>query len=189
MINNCYTFKELKEKFQWTTTLNEISKQITYARRRGVEIEIAFKKGATYFRIISADSFPNEIWKNHPNSNLYLEVSNLGRVRDTNTKAFLGYENDMGYIVIKRYNNQYQVHRLIMETFLPIENSQNYYVDHINGIRSDNTLTNLRWVKATENLLFRNENWQDFSEIVANLVQKYGYTDTKIKLLSLLQDK
>lgn len=78
MIDNCYTFKELKEKFQWDTTLNEITKQITYARRRGVEIEIAFKKGPTYFRILQADSFPNEIWKEHPNKSLNLEISNMG---------------------------------------------------------------------------------------------------------------
>ena len=188
MIDNCYNFNELKEKFGWTTTLSEIPKQIIFARRRGVEIEVAFKKGPTYFRIISADSFPNEIWEKHPNSNLNLEVSNLGRIRDINTKAFLGYNNDLGYIVIKRYNVCFFAHRLIMETFSPIENSQVYYVDHINGIRSDNNLTNLRWVKATENLLFRNENWQDFSEIIAKLVQKYGYEETKTKLNMILKE-
>ena len=44
MIDNCYTFNELKEKFNWETTLNEIEKQIVFARRRGVSIEKAFKK-------------------------------------------------------------------------------------------------------------------------------------------------
>ena len=188
MIDNCYNFNELKEKFGWTTTLNEISRQIIFARRRGVEIEVAFKKGPTYFRIISADSYPDEIWKKHPNPNLNLEVSNFGRIKDANTKAFLGYENDTGYINIKRYKTQYCAHRLVMETFSPIENSQDYYVDHINGIRTDNNLTNLRWVKASENLLFRNENWQDLSELVAELVQKYGYEETKAKLNALLEE-
>lgn len=189
MIDNCYTFAELKEKFGWDTTLNEISKQVIYAGRRGVQIEKAFKKGPTYFRVIQADAYPNEIWKTHPKKELYLEVSNLGRIRDLCTKAFIGYENNQGYIEIKRYGITYRAHRLILETFQPIENSAKYFVDHIDGIRSHNELTNLRWVKASENLLFRNENWQDLSEIYQNLLQKYGYEGTKKKLLALLDEK
>lgn len=91
MINNCYSFAELKEKFSWQTTLSEIPKQISYAKRRGVIIEVAFKKGPTYFKIVSIDCDPNEKWQPHPNSNLNLEVSDLGRVRDITTKAFLGF--------------------------------------------------------------------------------------------------
>ena len=33
---------------------------------------------------------------------------------------------------------------MIMETFNPIKNSQDYIVDHINGIKTDNQLDNLR---------------------------------------------
>ena len=186
MINNCYTFKELKEKFQWDTTLNEITKQITYARRRGIEIEVAFKKGPTYFRILQADSFPNEIWKKHPNESLNLEISNMGRIKDIESKAFIGYQSNDGYIVIRRNHTQYFAHRLILETFQPIQNSEQYFVDHINGIRSDNRLENLRWSLASENLMYRNENWQEFSEIFQKIIQKYGYEETKNKLQALL---
>jgi len=42
-------------------------------------------------------------------------------------------------------------HRLIMETFNPVENSKDYVVDHLNGIRDDNTLENLRWCYQKEN--------------------------------------
>ena len=48
MLNNCYTFNELKEKFQWTTNEGSIEKQIRFARNRGVEIEKAFKEGCEH---------------------------------------------------------------------------------------------------------------------------------------------
>jgi hypothetical protein len=35
-------------------------------------------------------------------------------------------------------------HRLIIETFNPAPSDKYKYVDHINGIRSDNRLENLR---------------------------------------------
>ena len=44
-----------------------------------------------------------------------------------------------------------KTHRLIMETFNPVENSKDYVVDHLNGIRDDNTLENLRWCYQKEN--------------------------------------
>ena len=52
MIDNCYTFKELCQKYNWNTTMASIDGQIKFALARGVEIEVAFKKGSTYFRII-----------------------------------------------------------------------------------------------------------------------------------------
>lgn len=42
------------------------------------------------------------------------------------------------------------VHRLIAETFIP--NPENKpYIDHINTIRDDNRIDNLRWITAKEN--------------------------------------
>ena len=82
MINNCYNFKELKEKFGWEGGPNEIDRQIKYAARRGVEIEPAFKKGSTYFKIISnSNDLEGEIWQPYPKQP-NLEVSNKGRVKN-----------------------------------------------------------------------------------------------------------
>ena len=69
-----------------------------------------------------------------------------------------------------------------METFCPIENSEIYYVDHIDGQRNNNKVENLRWVTATENLLFRNSEWQELTPLISQMIQKYGYEGTKQRL-------
>lgn len=76
-----------------------------------------------------------------------------------------------------------------MLTFEPIENPDNFVVDHINGKKDDNRLKNLRWVWQSQNMQFSDENNTEIKEIIAKLVQKYGYNDTKSKLSKLLNEK
>jgi len=53
-------------------------------------------------------------------------------------------------------NNQLYVHRLVAECFLP--NPENLpQVDHIDGDRTNNTVTNLRWVSAKTNAHYGGE--------------------------------
>lgn len=47
----------------------------------------------------------------------------------------------------------YSVHRLILESFLPIENMENLQVNHIDGNKQNNNLTNLEWCTCHENNL------------------------------------
>lgn len=46
----------------------------------------------------------------------------------------------------------FQVHRLVLETFNPIENCDKLEVNHINGDKSDNTLKNLEWCSGSFNV-------------------------------------
>ena len=171
-----YTFKELKEKYQWDTNENGIQAQIRYAKNRGVTIEKAYKKGATYFQII--EDFSQDEWKIFPLDNRY-EVSKSGKVRTADTKKIVGAKNMQGYIVVTNQTvtptKYYKVHRMVMETYNPIENSQNYVVDHIDGNRENNNISNLRWVTQRQNMFYRDENWAEISQNLQKLIEKQGY--------------
>lgn len=77
-------------------------------------------------------------------------------------------------------------HRLIMETFNPIENSKDYVVDHLNGIRDDNALENLRWCYQKENTQARDQNNYQIKQLLGQLIQKIGYQKTVQILKSYL---
>lgn len=125
-----------------------------------------------------------EIWKNFPLAPDY-QVSNYGRIKHPKGGILQGTISK-GYVRTRIKNlGQFPNHRAVMLTFNPIDNSENYVVDHINGIKSDNHLTNLRWVFQRENMFFCDENNTELKTILANLIQKYGYEETKNKLLKL----
>lgn len=128
---------------------------------------------------------PGEEWKSIPFAPDYA-VSNLGRVKNPKGGISPGTDNH-GYIRTRIGNlGQFFNHRLVMLTFNPIENPDLFAVDHINGKRNDNRLENLRWVFYSENTQFSDQNNTEMKEIIAKLVQKYGYSITKQKLLELL---
>ena len=61
-----------------------------------------------------------------------------------------------------------------------------YTIDHINGIKSDNSIDNLRALSRLENIRYSDENQTEIKGIVAQLLAKYGYEELKSKLESLL---
>lgn len=96
-----------------------------------------------------------EIWKPIPQLEDYFEVSTLGNVRNKRTnRLIIGDVNNFGYYRVAMYVNGKQTrwfrHRLVATVF--IENPQNKkFVNHIDGDKSNNTITNLEWVTQSEN--------------------------------------
>lgn len=61
-----------------------------------------------------------------------------------------GFHDEDGYRRIIVNKKKYAVHRLVLETFEP-EHDDKPFVDHIDRIRDNNSLENLRWVTQLEN--------------------------------------
>lgn len=88
-------------------------------------------------------------------------ISNLGRVKNLNYKRtgrerMLKLNKDKnGYLIVSLIKNKkrktFLIHRLVAKAFIP--NPENKpCVDHINTIKTDNRVENLRWVTCEENM-------------------------------------
>ena len=57
-----------------------------------------------------------------------------------------------GYVTVNIHGNKTLLHRILAFQFIPNEDPENkIQVDHINRIRNDNRIDNLRWVTISEN--------------------------------------
>jgi len=106
-----------------------------------------------------------EIWKEIPEQKGRFEVSNLGKIK---SKKFIresktGERNFMretimtpwvsyGYKKISFKGQNYFIHRLMAEAFIPNPNNLPF-VNHIDFDRGNNSLENLEWVNRIDNAL------------------------------------
>lgn len=83
-------------------------------------------------------------------------VSNLGNVRGSDGIRLLKPKTDNGYRFVTMYKDGIRKHRtihsLVMEAFVG-ERPNGYEIDHINRMRDDNRLNNLRYCTRSENNL------------------------------------
>lgn len=92
-----------------------------------------------------------ERWRFNKEFNLY--VSNQGRIRDTHKRIIEPYIGRDGYQRILFKGQTKSLHRLVMLTWCPIEDSDSMTVDHLDSNKRNNAVSNLQWVTREENLL------------------------------------
>ena len=110
-----------------------------------------------YWKDMTTPQFEGEIWKDVPGFEGY-QASNLGRVKSfvqnkngriLKTNLQEGYQR-VSLAKDKTYKS-YGVHQLVMLTFIG-DCPKGKEIDHINTIRNDNRLVNLRYCTRKENL-------------------------------------
>lgn len=113
----------------------------------------------------------SEIWKDVVGYEGLYQVSNFGNVKSVDRiilrsstpqhikgKAVRQGIQNTGYKIVALWNKKkrkvFLVHRLVADAFIPKTDLFRNNVDHINGIRTDNHVRNLRWCTQKENTNF-----------------------------------
>ena len=73
------------------------------------------------------------------------------------------YSNKYGYNYFILFNShdkeKVYIHRAVAKLFIPNNDKSRYIVDHTNKNRTDNQVSNLRLVNASENMINRHSWW------------------------------
>lgn len=171
---------QLKKGF--LITREGIGQKANYTVKRVEKQEV--DKSVFSTRGSSTEELENEQWKKlYFNTNY--EISNFGRLRNARTKIIQKGCLKKGYIVVSVDNQNYLLHRLVLQTWQPNDNFEELTVDHINGIKTDNRIENLRWIEREENIAYMIMNRAELNKELTRLLQKYTYKEVLIMLKNL----
>jgi len=109
------------------------------------------------------NSKQEECWRDVVGFEGFYLISDLGNVKNAHTnKPVKGYTNDNGYCVVGLYDRKkhktvhLRIHRLVAESFLPNPDNKRT-VNHRDGDKTNNVLTNLEWATHAENIRHAHE--------------------------------
>lgn len=107
-----------------------------------------------------------EVWKDIKGYEGSYQVSNLGNVKSVERKDSKGriahekllrpWDDRNGYLVVHLWKGgtkkHHKVHRLVLETFRPIQGMEKLDCNHIDENKLNNRLDNLNWLTRRDNL-------------------------------------
>lgn len=104
----------------------------------------------------------------------YGRVKSLGNDKTRKEKILKPWKNSYGYLYVRLSKDgkmkPFLVHRLVLQTFNPVDNMNELQVDHINMDKTDDKLSNLRYATSKEQKYFDNQDWKTHAKKV------YQYT-------------
>ena len=113
----------------------------------------------------------NEVWRS-VSEYLNYQVSNIGRVRNSNTFIILKPTTDQyGYYYVSLSKNgkctNHLIHRLVgMEFLVPPETDDRILIDHIDSDKQNNRITNLRVTDITKQMKEGNNNYRKAIKLI-----------------------
>jgi hypothetical protein len=124
-----------------------------------------------------------EIWKDIKGYEGIYQISNEGRVKRLagspkckKDRILKNSTASNGYLFVslcnKGQHKLYRVHRLVLETFSPIENMENLQVNHLDEDRTNNKLNNLQWCTCQENINYGNRANRNIGDLLIELAQR-----------------
>jgi hypothetical protein len=135
----------------YSSSLHNVHSGVSCAARGVYKSSFGFK-----WKIDKGENLENEIWKEinieGKDTQGYF-ISSLGRFKNKKGVIMKNYKpHHSGYIYLRVNRLKYALHRLVALTF--IENNENKpFVNHIDGIKTNNCVDNLEWVTCAENNL------------------------------------
>lgn len=123
-------------------------------------------------KYVSYDPESGDFIRIHTNSEKLIHQKLLGKV--------CGNPSSNGYLEISFNNNNLQAHKLAW--YIYYGEYPDFYIDHINGVKTDNRIVNLRKSSALENMRNRKMNKNNTSGVNGVEVTSSGKYRVRIKV-------
>lgn len=95
------------------------------------------------------DFLPNikDLYTINDNGEIFSDISGKMKTRNKGNTEY----QIINFMTQEGKKKTYRVHRLVMMAFKPIEDMDNLEVNHMDGDKKNNALSNLEWCSASEN--------------------------------------
>ena len=122
------------------------------------------------------NTLEGEVWRSVPFSNDDYSVSTFGRVYSNRYHRFLpGNKDGGGYLTVRIHKKNYGIHRLVANAYLGFDLFSGMEINHIDGNKENNVLSNIEIVTRKQNMRHAIDNGLhcfDYSENVGPIAKR-----------------